>query len=460
MYSITAKFALRICFILSLGMSCLVMAAERPNFVLCMADDHGFGDTGYNGNTLLRTPHLDQMAKDGMQMDRFYAASPVCSPTRGSFLTGRHPTRYGIPYANTGKMKDDEITMAEALKTLGYRTGHFGKWHLGTMTTAFRDSNRGGPGSKNLYSPPWLHGFDVCYSTEAKVPTFWEEGSYESYGTKYWIGAEKPITEPITGDDSAALMTPALEFITDSVANNQPFVAVVWFHTPHKPYVLDPNHSEGYGEKASYYSGLSALDEQMGRLRTHLKDLGVADNTVVFYTSDNGPEKKTPGDSGGLRMRKRSLYEGGIRVPGLMVWPSVIQPGTVSQYPASTSDLLPTVMELAGGSADSERPLDGISLQAMINGEQNERATPIAFSCPRSGQQALIDNQWKLYRGKSGKDELYNLHEDRGEEKNIAKQHPDRVANMRQILDDFVASCAESSRGKDYKLTGIAGLEK
>ncbi|MBV6653778.1 MAG: sulfatase-like hydrolase/transferase, partial [Mameliella sp.] len=143
------------------------------NIILLMADDLGWGDTGYNGHTVLKTPNLDSMAANGAVFNRFYAASPVCSLTRGSCLTGRHPNRYGILSANIGHLPEEEHTLAELLKAQGYRTGHFGKWHLGTLTTDTLDANRGGkPKYKDEFAPPWLHGFETCFSTESKVPTW------------------------------------------------------------------------------------------------------------------------------------------------------------------------------------------------------------------------------------------------------------------------------------------------
>ena len=146
--------------------------AEAPNIVLVMCDDLGWGDVGFNGNEIIRTPHLDEMAAHGMKFNRFYAASAVCSPTRGSVVTGRHPYRYGIQTANKGHMLPRELTLAELLKEQGYATGHFGKWHLGTLTKTVRESNRGGPKGVKDFSPPWVNGFDACFSTEAKVPTY------------------------------------------------------------------------------------------------------------------------------------------------------------------------------------------------------------------------------------------------------------------------------------------------
>jgi len=146
--------------------------AEPPNVVLLMTDDQGWGDVKYNGHESLQTPNLDAMAASSLRFERFYAAAPVCSPTRGSCMTGRHPFRYGVFGANAGHMRAEEVTIAEALRASGFTTGHFGKWHLGTLTKKGRDSNRGGARNLQHYAPPWDHGFDVCFSTEAKVPTF------------------------------------------------------------------------------------------------------------------------------------------------------------------------------------------------------------------------------------------------------------------------------------------------
>ena len=148
------------------------MISDRPNIVLLMCDDLGYGDVGFNGNRIIHTPHLNDMRAEGARFTRFCAGGPVCSPTRGTCLTGRHYSRYGVTHANAGRLPTEEITLARVCQEHGYRTGHFGKWHLGTMTTSTRDSNRSGPEHADEYSPPWIHGFDACFSTEAKVPTW------------------------------------------------------------------------------------------------------------------------------------------------------------------------------------------------------------------------------------------------------------------------------------------------
>ena len=427
----------------------------KPNVILCMTDDQGWGDTGYNGHPVLRTPHLDRMACDGIRFDRFYSGAPVCSPTRGSCITGRHPHRYGIFSANVGHMKKKEITLAEALKTQGYNTGHFGKWHLGTLTTRIKESNRAKPGNTADYSPPWDNGFDTCFSTEAKVPTYWKTNAYREYGTHYWTGPDEMVpAEEISGDDSELIMDRALPFIRTAAGDDMPFLAVIWFHAPHLPVVSAPPYTDGYKRHRDYYGCITAMDEQVGRLRKELEDLGIAENTMLWFCSDNGPEgrdARAPGRTRGLRGRKRSLYEGGVRVPGLLVWPAMIQENRVVSMPCSTSDYFPTALDALGYELPeaATRPYDGVSLLPLIKGDMSKRPRPIAFES--KNQVCLTENCYKIYSGDCGKTyELYDITGDPREQKNIAGQHADMVRDMSRTLEEWRQSCKASLDGKDY----------
>ena len=324
--------------------------STRPNIILVMADDLGWGDLGCFGHPDLKTPYLDALASAGLRFTRFHAAAPVCSPTRASCLTGRHPYRAGIRNANSGHLGANEVTLQGLLGQAGYRTGHFGKWHLGTLTKTLKESNRGGPRGVAHYAPPWQRGFEVCFSTEAKVPTFDPMKTPKSgkpYGTYYWNQQGERITENLEGDDSRIIMDRVLPFVRDSVDKKDPFFAVVWFHAPHLPVVASDADRKPYAQfnelTQHYYGCITALDREVGRLQKTLDELGVRDNTIVWFCSDNGPEGKkgkAPGSAGPLRGRKRSLFEGGTRVPGILSWPNKLPKGHVVDTLACTSDFM------------------------------------------------------------------------------------------------------------------------
>ena len=448
--------------------------ATPPNVILCMADDQGWGDTGYNGHPYLQTPHLDAMSAAGLRFDRFYSGAPVCSPTRGSALTGRHPYRYEVPTANAGHVKEQEITLAELLKERGYATGHFGKWHLGTLTNDQEDGRRGGRALEH-YAPPWEHGFDESFSAEVQMPT-WNPMEDQAFPSKYWTGPGEYATENLQGDDSRVIMDRAIPFIRKAAAAGTPFFAVIWFHTPHSPVLAGPRYREMYagfseGEQ-HYYGSITALDEQVGRLRAELRSLGAADDTMLWYCSDNGPEGRTPqvrnnrGSSGGLRGRKRSLFEGGVRVPGILEWPSRVAAGRSTRVPCSTCDYFPTVaatLELDG--LGDDRPVDGVNLLPLIDSAMESRPKRIAFQCPDGGERsvlsrlgspdhALIGNRYKflsyLDDARDDEDMLFDLAADPGERHNLVEDLPEVVAEMKAELRAWDASCARSAAGEDY----------
>ncbi|MFR9651154.1 MAG: sulfatase-like hydrolase/transferase [Rikenellaceae bacterium] len=449
-------------------------AREQPNIILLMADDMGWGDVGFNGGENIQTPSLDRLASQGVILERFYSNSAVSSPTRSSVITGRNPYRTGIFTANKGIVRQEEQTIPELLKQRGYLTGHFGKWHLGTLTDQERDANRGKVGNSGELNPPRLHGYDDSFTTESKVPTydpmllpterkgaFWDYikpgEQTKAYGTAYWRHDGTKESENLAGDDSRVIMDRVIPFIDRAKGESRPFMSVVWFHAPHLPCVAGPKHQEMYKDqpldKRNYYGCVTALDEQVGRLVEHLRKIGELDNTLILFCSDNGPEGKesAPGTTGGLTGRKRSLHEGGIRVPAFAVWGDKIAKGGKISTPCHTCDYLPTIADAAGIKL-VDRELDGESMLPFIVGKRkvSERERPMIFLL--SNQAAVIDNQYKLYF-KGDKYSLYDITNDRTEQDDLAANNPQLVKEYQSLLDTKIAEFKASFSGEEYTLT-------
>jgi len=449
--------------------------ALRPNIVLVMADDQGWGDMAYNGHKVLKTPNFDKMAAAGLRFDRFYAAAPVCSPTRGSVMTGRHPNRFGcFKWGHT--LRPQEITIAEALKKADYTTGHFGKWHLGSV-------QKGSPVS------PGGSGFDRWVS----APNFFDNDP---------ILSEMGKATPTKGESSIVTVDYALEFIEEQAKAKKPFLAVVWFGSPHGPHIAADEDAALYADqpkaKKNFYGEITGMDRAVGKLRDRLKSLGIRDNTLLWYCSDNGA--LNVGSTGGRRGKKGSVYEGGLAVPAILEWPAVIKQPRTTAMRCNTSDIYPTLVDILGVKIDNQPPLDGVSLWPLLLGKQDRRTRPMGFwdypaggiSTPskkwmtellaaqrageegvparmrldagkitktyeqgdRRGHAAWIDGDWKLHRiaGRRGgvRHELYNLEKDPAEERDLAEQQPERVEKMKKALEAWQSSVIDSLNGKDY----------
>lgn len=441
-----------------------------PDIILLMADDQGYGDLGLR-HERLRTPNLDRLAREGVHFTRFYAAAPVCSPTRASCLTGRHPSRMGIKGANSGHLKAEEHNLARLLAARGYATGHFGKWHLGTLTKTRQDSNRGGRARHAAhFAPPWERGFQRCFSTEAKVPTYdpmitpprWAGGvarnqqEGEPYGTAYWNERGEVVDAGLRGDNSKLIMDRVLPFLRANRAAGRPSFAVIWFHAPHLPVVGPPEWLARYADVADrqtrhYYACISALDEQVGRLCADLRGAGRFDNTLMLYCSDNGPEGRSgqaPGSAQGLRGRKRSLYEGGVRVPAMLSWPARIRGPRQIDQPCCTSDILPTVLGYLGALDEvAGRPLDGIDLAPLLEGRSARRGRGIGFASRR--QAVWMEDRFKLVR-RGQRVELFDIQADPSEQRDLGEGEAARRQRMLEALEVWLASCTRSASGADY----------
>lgn len=411
------------------------LAAAKPHIIFVMADDMGWGQTGYRNHPVLKTPHLDEMAASGLRFERFYAGGPVCSPTRASVLTGRSHDRTGV-LTHGYALRIQEKTIAQTLKGAGYVTGHFGKWHLNGLR---------GPGAPIFAGDPHgpaAFGFDEWVS----VTNFFDQDPLMSRGGTF---------EQMHGDSSEVAVAEAVKFLEAHRASGRPMFAVIWYGTPHSPFkALDPDKAP-FGSldetSAHHYGELAAMDRSIGTLRRKLRDLGIAQDTLLVFCSDNGGLPGiTPETVGELRGHKGSLFEGGLRVPGIIEWPAVIHP-RVTQYPACVMDLFPTVIDLLGLPESSmTKPVDGISLKPLFATDLHERGTPIGFRY--TSKRALVDDRYKLLTNDlaSGKFELYDLIADPKESQDLCAAQSEVFARMKQQLLDWNASMDASFAGKDY----------
>ena len=443
---------------------------ETPNVILIMSDDQGWGDVGFNGNQEIHTPNLDAMAADGVKFDRFYAAAPLCSPTRGSCLTGRFPFRFGILAAHTGGMRVGEITIAEMLKSKGYSTGFFGKWHIGWV----KDD---GKGTRGFFSPPSQHGFETYFATTSAVPTYdptvtpegWSKWGNEAgepwKGGAPYVQDGEEVTENMAGDDSRIIMDRVIPFVEKN--KDKPFLATVWFHTPHEPVLASEAQRERYSDlkigQQNLYGAITAMDEQIGRLREKLRELKIEKSTVVFFCSDNGPAdglaKKGIASSGPFKGHKHQMYEGGILVPACAEWPGVIPAGKTIPTRCSTVDFFPTIANITDYKFKSKdkRPIDGIDLMPLIEGKTDARSQPLFFGYRRLiggiDGQAIIAGNMKLLREakRNGRTRLYDLSKDPYEKKDLSKELPEITESMKTQLKDLDNSCQLSRDGADYK---------
>ncbi len=443
----------------------LLTAAERPNIILTMADDQGWRDVGYNpepGKVAI-TPNMDRMAAEGIRFNRFYSSSPNCAPTRAATLTGRHCHRSGV--FNPGyALHPRELTLAEVLRDEGYATAHFGKWHLGPVKAT---------------SPvnPRVHGFDHYVSHD----NFFELDPQLSRN-----GAEP---ESFQGDGSEVIIDETLKFIDSVKPSGNPFFAFVCYGSPHKPHKALQKDKDLYKNLSSdlqnYFGEITAMDRSLGTLRAGLKARGLDQNTIVWHTSDNGSHK--PMDKiTGLRGHKGDMWEGGIRVPSLIVWPAQIRKPMVTDFRGSTSDIMPTIVDLLGITRKMPK-FDGISIKPILLGrDMSERTKPLPFwrANPRAkevgknpsdftdeqlsgwwrdsklpnvktpkvsgfkGNIAWIGGDWKIHKTSKGY-ELYNLATDEAETTDVAEQHPEVVERLSKNLLTWMQDAELSLAGGD-----------
>lgn len=491
--------------ILLLTPLCALHAADAPkqtpNIILLMGDDHGWEETGYHGHPHVKTPVLDEMAATGLRMENFYAGHPNCSPTRASFMTGRHPNRMGT-FAPGWSFRPEEITSAMILRKAGYQCAHFGKWHLGAVKAESPVS----PGAMGFHE--WL-SHDNFFELN---PSLSRNGG---------------PPEVFQGEGSEVVIGEAIKFIDRVRKDDKPFFTVVWFGSPHEPYSSLPADLALYDDlPAKYttkkvkltsnetggpvtrpqgevlrerYAEITAMDRAIGMLRIHLAANGLRENTLLFYCGDNGtsPEGSLVTPHRGV---KGEVYDGGILVPGLIEWPARIPLPRTTNIRASTTDLLPSLCALVGQPLP-DRPIDGVDLMPLIGGKMTERPKPLYFwecsigkadedpyidpklqegTTPLAkkmggkatrdftnfkhptitevdflGPRAIIDGNMKLVINETKKGdpklELFDLGTDAAEKTNIIEQQPAIADKLKTQMREWQETVLHSLTGADYK---------
>jgi arylsulfatase A len=406
-------------------------APHPPNIVFILADDLGYGDLGCYGNKFIKTPRLDRLGAEGVRFTDCYAAAPVCSPSRAALMTGRNSNRLGIrdwiPLDSGIFLRKEETTVAEVLRdAAGYRTGFAGKWHLNSRFNGVEPT-------------PGDHGFDHWMATQ--------NNAAPSHQNPRNFVRNRRRVGPTEGNSSKLIVDEALGFI-DAGPKDKPFFLCVWFHAPHEPieapaeFVAHYAHVEKPNER-QYYACVEYLDHQVGRLLDALDERGLTGDTLVFFTSDNGPEGlnrykeagRSYGSAGGLRGMKLSLYEGGIRVPGIARWPGKVKRGGTPSEPVCGVDLLPTLCEIAGVKPPADRPLDGASLVPLLSGQPVKRERPLYWQYDKATgdgwRVAIREGPWKLLADEgTAKFALYNLADDPAERIDLSAREAARTSEM------------------------------
>lgn len=394
--------------------------AARPNVVVILADDQGWGDLSLNGNTNLRTPHIDSLARDGARFDRFFV-QPVCSPTRAEFLTGRWHPRGGVRGVSTGAERLDlgERTVAEAFAAAGYATGCFGKWHNGTQYP-YHPNGRGFAEYYGFTSGHWGEYFDPPLDHNGKAVK----------GTGY-------ITDDLIGR--------AIAFLTANAAAGRPSFCYLALNTPHSPMQvpdkywrrfetaplkLTGNKKENPNHTRAALAMCENIDANVGRLLAALADRKLARNTVVVYFSDNGPNG--PRWNGGMKGIKGSTDEGGVRSPLLVRWPGRVQPGTQVSVIAGAVDLYPTLIDLAGIPRVGDKPFDGISLAPWLLDRGAKPAARVLFS-HWAGRVSARDQRFRL----DATGQLFDMAADPNQTTNVAADHPAEAKRLAAAVADW-----------------------
>lgn len=436
------------------------LEGRTPNFVVIFCDDLGYGDLTCFGNPTIQTPHLDRMAAEGQKWTQFYVADPVCTPSRAALLTGRYPIRNGMTSAarvvlfpdSAGGLPASEITIAEVLKQKNYATAAIGKWHLGHLPQYLPMAQ----GFDSYYGIPYSNDMDPVkgipnYRKNADDPNFYPDTNHYNVPL---LENEKVIERPADQNTITQRCTErAVEYIKEN--SDHPFFLYLAHSLPHIPLFVSESF-RGNSLRGLYGDVIEEIDWGVGRILRTIRDEGIEEDTIVVFTTDNGPwlAFKTHGGSAGpLRAGKGTTFEGGQRVPTIFWGPGYVEPGVVTDM-GSTLDLLPTFAALAGAKVPNDRKLDGYNLSRVLSGEaESPRRT--FYYWARAELHAVRSGPWKLhvkqrepinYGREAPMDgpELYHLETDISEAYDVADTHPDIVKRLMKMLDAHKADTADS----------------
>ncbi len=410
-------------------------AAPPPNFVVIFIDDMGYGDIGPFGSKLNRTPHLDRMAKEGRKLTSFYVASPVCTPSRAALMTGCYPQRVGLARGSghivlfpgdPHGLHPDEVTVAETLKSVGYATGCFGKWHLGDQpqfmpTAQGFDEYYGIPYSNDMWPP--LRRFkcpDLPMVRGTKVVDLIKNMEGQATLCKKFTDA-------------------ATDFIRQSKEAGKPFFVYLPHAFVHGPREASPEFMAR--AKTVEQAQVEEVDWSVGQVLETIREEGLSENTLVLFTTDNGPAGGL--SAGPLRGRKGSSFEGGQRVPTVAWWPGTIPAGSQTDALTTAMDLHPTFAKLASAKMPLDRVIDGRDISPILLGEPGAKTPHDRFFYQQGGRLAAVrSGDWKLFLN----GQLYNLRKDLSESKNVAARYPGVVKRLQGLLDEFRRDLAQNSR--------------
>ena len=427
-----------------------ISSKNKPNFVILFADDMGYGDWSRGGHPTIKTPNMNKMADEGIQLTQFYSGNPLCSPSRSALLTGRNCIRTGVikvffPDNDMG-MNPNEITIAEALKPLGYSTACIGKWHLG---------------DRYEYKP-LRQGFDyyygILYSNDMTNPDIYRNDE----------AIEKPAEQTTL---TKRYTQEAIKFIEEH--KDEPFFVYLPYTFPHIPLYASDDFLDT-SKRGLFGDTVEELDWSVGEINKTLEKLGLAENTLLIFTSDNGPwvtKRQEGGSAGLLRGAKFDTWEGGMREPFIAKWPGKIPPGTISMEVSSTLDFFPTIVKLAGGKLPDNRTFDGIDMMPVLEGNKGPERTIFYYS--EQNLNAVRKGKWKLHfryydnaRGGDGlarnwivpeRPVLFDLNADPSEKYDIARRNPEVVQDLIATAEQYKKEIEDKGENKDLINWFIAG---